>query len=158
MVCLQETKKDLFDDDYIRKFCPRAVDKFVYSPSDGASGGVIVIWNSTRFVGNLVHLNSYSITMKFECCLSGKSFHLTNIYGPCTPEGKVDFINWLYNFDTEHLDDWVLAGDFNLIRSPEDKNRPGANMQDIMLFNDLILHLDLAEIQFQGRHFSWSNM
>lgn len=70
----------------------------------------------------------------------------------------MDFINWLYNFESGFHDHWVLAGDFNLIRSPEDKNRPGANMQDIMLFNDLILHLDLAEIQFQGRHFSWSNM
>jgi hypothetical protein len=28
----------------------------------------------------------------------------------------------------------------------------------MLLFNDLIQHLDLAEISFQGRRFSWSNM
>lgn len=158
VVCLQETKRELFDDNYLKNFFPRALDKFAFSPSDGTSGGLIVIWNSARYSGQLVHSNAYSITLKMECCLSGKSFHLTNIYGPCTPDGKVDFINWLYNVDTERFEDWVLAGDFNLIRSPNDRNRPGANVQDIMLFNDLISHLDLAEIKFQGRQFSWSNM
>lgn len=100
-----------------------------------------------------MNVNSYSITMKFSCCLSGKVFHLTNIYDPCDPEGKADFINWLYSFDTNQIDDWVLARDFNLIQSPEDRNRPGANMQDIMSFHDFIIHLDLVEIQFQGRPF-----
>lgn len=143
IVCLQETKRDYFDDDYIKKFCPRSLDKFSFAPSVGDSGGLVVIWNSARYIGTLIHSNSYAITMKFGCCLSGKSFHLSNIYGPCTPDGKADFINWLYNFDTEHFEDWVLAGDFNLIRSPDDRNRPGANMQDTMMFNDLIAHLDL---------------
>lgn len=116
---------------------------FEYSPSVGASGGLIVIWNSARLTSILVQENSYSITMKFTCCLSGKIFHLTNIYAP---EGKADFINWLYNFDTDQIDNWVLAGDFNLIRPPDNINRLGANMQDIILSNDLILHLDMAEI------------
>lgn len=51
-----------------------------------------------------------------------------------------------------------MAGDFNLIRSLVKRNEPGANTSDMMLFNDLILHLDLADITFQGRQFSWSNM
>lgn len=42
-----------------------------------------------------------------------------------------------------------LAGDFNLIRSIDDRNRPGANLNDIMLFNDLILHLDLLKLGFK---------
>lgn len=57
----------------------------------------------------------------------------------------------MYNFDIDQIEDSVLVGDFNLIRSPDNRNMPGANKNDLMLFNDLILHLDLAEIQFQGR-------
>jgi hypothetical protein len=26
--------------------------------------------------------------------------------------------NWLYNFDSPDLDDWILVGDFNLPHSP----------------------------------------
>jgi hypothetical protein len=47
---------------------------------------------------------------------------------------------------------------FNLIRSPNDRNRGGGNVDDMLLFNDLIQHLDLAEINFHGRRFSWSNI
>lgn len=49
-------------------------------------------------------------------------------------------------------------GDFNLIRSPENRNRAGGNANDMLLFNDLINHLDLVDFAFQGREFSWSNM
>lgn len=45
--CLQETKRSLFDHSYIRKFAPRRFDKFACSPSRGASGGILVCWNSS---------------------------------------------------------------------------------------------------------------
>ena len=83
--------------------------------------------------------------------ISGNVFHLTNIYGPCSAPGKTDFINWLYNFDASTYDDWILVGDFNLIRYPENINRPGGNVNDMMAFSNLILHLDLIEIPFKGR-------
>lgn len=49
-------------------------------------------------------------------------------------------------------------GDFNLIRNPENRNRTGGNMGVMMLFNDLIHHLDLVDIAFEGRAYTWSNM
>jgi endonuclease/exonuclease/phosphatase family metal-dependent hydrolase len=85
-------------------------------------------------------------------------FHLTNVYGPRDAAGKAGFINWLYNFDTSALDDWILLGDFNLIGSPYDRNKPGGCSNEMFLFNDLIQHLDLVDIPFEGRHFTWSNM
>lgn len=41
IMSLQETKKKNFDDSYIKKFCPRHLNKFVFSPSNGASGGLL---------------------------------------------------------------------------------------------------------------------
>lgn len=124
----------------------------------GASGGLLIAWNGTLFDGVLLQAHAYAITVKLTCQISGSSFCLTNIYGPCNADEKSAFINWLYNFDTNGIDDWILAGDFNLIRSPADRNRTGGNTSDMLLFNDLIQHLDLAEINFHGRRFSWSNM
>lgn len=42
MFCLQETKRDNFDLQYIRKFALKKFDKFDFCPSDGASGGILV--------------------------------------------------------------------------------------------------------------------
>jgi hypothetical protein len=38
------------------------------------------------------------------------------------------------------LDDveWIIMGDFNLIRRQEDRNREGANITEMFLFNDAI--------------------
>src|SRR3954462_6336832 len=39
IICLQETKREDFDDEYIRKFCPKKLNKFDFLPSAGASRG-----------------------------------------------------------------------------------------------------------------------
>jgi hypothetical protein len=53
--------------------------------------------------------------------------------------------------------DWLLVGDFNLIRKPSDSNRPGGNVQEMLRFNEVMSHLGLEELPLQGSHFSWSN-
>lgn len=100
IVCLQETKRESFDPAYLSKFCLRHLNHFEFSPSSSASGGLIVIWNSNLYKGSLVLLNSFSVTVKFECFISEKSFHLTIIYGPAQALDKAAFIFWLYNLDT----------------------------------------------------------
>lgn len=50
--------------------------------------------------------------------------------------------------DASNFGDWILMGDFNLIRCPENRNRNGGNVNDMMLFNDLINHMDLVDIAF----------
>lgn len=67
------------------------------------------------------------------------------------------FVTWLMNLDTSDFDDWILAGDFNLIREPN-RNKAGGDISEMNLFNELILDLDLVEIPFNGRNFTWSNM
>jgi exonuclease III len=42
IVCLQETKREHFDLKYIKNFCPKKFKKFVFLPSVGASGGIIL--------------------------------------------------------------------------------------------------------------------
>jgi hypothetical protein len=44
------------------------------------------------------------------------------------------------------------------MRSIENRNKPGADMNDIFLFNEIISHLGLIELALKGRSFTWSNM
>jgi hypothetical protein len=52
IVCLQETKCETFDHSFIRSFYPKRFDQFIFSPSVGASGGIIILWNSSVFSRN----------------------------------------------------------------------------------------------------------
>lgn len=102
--------------------------------------------------------NSYAMKMKFLCRLNNKTFHVTTIYGPSSSPQKLAFFTWLMNFDTSDFDDWTVAGDFNLIRHPENRSRPRWDLTKMNMFNELIIDLDLTEIHFSGRNFTWSNM
>jgi hypothetical protein len=52
---------------------------------------------------------------------------------------------------------WLILGDFNLLRSPENINMPGANTSEILAFNDAISRLGIVEIPLKGCKFTWTN-
>jgi hypothetical protein len=54
--------------------------------------------------------------------------------------------------------DWLIMGDFNFIRSPADRNKPGGDLNDMLLFNEEISNLGIVELPLKGRKFTWSNM
>lgn len=91
--CLQETKRENFDLQFIRKFSPRGFDSFEFLPSIRASGGLITIWKSSVFSGQMVFQNAFAIIVKFSARHNCDTWFLTNIYGPCTHDGKGVFFS-----------------------------------------------------------------
>jgi hypothetical protein len=158
VICLQETKCESFDHSFIRSFCPKRFDRFAFSPSIGASGGLIVLWNSSIFTGTVLEIHRSAIRMQFTSTFNNQSWQLVNVYGPCKGLERDMFVQWLHDLDIPHHDNWHLMGDFNFIRSMDNRNKPGADMNDIFLFNSIISHLGLVELPLKGRAFTWSNM
>jgi exonuclease III len=97
--CFQETKKSNLDITFLKNFCPRRFNKFELVPSVGASGGLLTVWNGSLFTGEHVFSRTFAITIKLTLQQSGQRWFLTNIYGPCSPTGRAEFTNWLYNLD-----------------------------------------------------------
>ena len=89
---LQETKREHFDDQFLRNICPPSFDKFVYLPSIGASGGSVIVWKSIHFQGNLVFENSYAQFVELFPLHDNAHWVLTNIYAPCSHPAKREFI------------------------------------------------------------------
>ena len=117
--CFQETKRDA---QFLRKFSPPGFDSFEFLPSIGASIGLITGWKSSSFIGQLFFQNSFAITTKLTARHNGDTWYLTNVYGPRTHEGKRDFIQWLKHYTAIDKENWLIVGDFNLLRKPEDRN------------------------------------
>jgi exonuclease III len=135
IVCLQETKRKSFDEQYLRNFCPKKLNKFEFVPSVGAFGGIIIIWNGSLFNGEVDFQNEFSLSIKFTSSLSHDSWILTNIYGPCIAERKAIFLEWFSNVDMPEDMDWLVLGDFNFMRKPSDRNKPGGDVNEMLLFN-----------------------
>lgn len=99
IVCFQETKKYNFDMSFIRKILPAPLDDFIFAPSVGASGGLLVAWKYASFTGSLKFVNSLAIAIDFTSRHNDSTWSLLNVYGPCTSESKREFITWLKGID-----------------------------------------------------------
>ena len=145
-MCLQETKCEEFDIRTIRTFCPRRFDRFAFAPSVGASGGILVIWNSGVFTGTLIEIQRFGVVVSFTSVHNAETWTLVSVYGPCDGPLRDDFVHWLYHLTIPPTEHWLLLGDFNFIRSMDNRNLPGGNVNDIFLFNEIIGHLGLLEL------------
>jgi hypothetical protein len=149
---------EYFDHRILRKFFPKRFDNFAYSPSVGASGGILVIWNSSIFSGKLIEIQRFSVVIEFTSAHNADSWTMVSVYGPCKGLERDNFVTWLYNLNIPIDTLWLILGDFNFIRSLDNRNKPGGDLNDMFLFNDIIGHLGLIELSIKGRMYSWSNM
>ena len=101
---VQETKKQNFTIPDIKTFAPKRFDAFAFSPSRGASGGILVVWVSNVFLGTPGEINSFSVTVNFVSRQSSEAWTLTCIYGPCSGPERSDFVAWLKNFSFGSVD------------------------------------------------------
>lgn len=154
-VCKKQ--KESFDLQYIRKFAPKRFDKFDFCPSEGASGAFLFagpppIFRQSPWKENSLPLDLLSPPHNSE------AWNLVVVYGPCRQPTRNQFVNCLHNLDIGDDDLWLLIGDFNFYRSDENRNRPGGNFNDTIVFNNIISHLGLIELPIKGRSYTWSNM
>jgi len=49
------------------------------------------------------------------------------------------------------------CGDFNLIRSPANRNNPGGSIQEMLKFNEAISKLRINEAPLKDCKFTWTN-
>lgn len=84
------------------------------------------------------------------------AFIITNVYPSCDSAIRKD-LWWDLSIHLQ-ADAWVIAGDFNVVCSPEEK--AGVNMisfQDVEDFNQMIFSNGLTYAGFTGNKYTWSN-
>jgi hypothetical protein len=52
---------------------------------------------------------------------------------------------------------WIILGDFNVIRRLENRNKPGGDPHLMLAFNEAISNLGILELPLKGQTFTWSN-
>ena len=110
------------------------------------------------FSGLTLEKKQFTLTMSFTSLHNQEVWNLSSIYGPCTEPPRSMFVDWLKNLQIGDDVNWLILGDFNFYRSLEDRNRPGGNLQDTLLFNEAIGQAGLIELPLKGRAFTGSNM
>jgi hypothetical protein len=109
------------------------------------------------FTGVLSDTRRFGIILSFTSSHNNAQLTLVTFYGPCHGMESDNFVSWLYNLQIPIDSNWLLIGDFNFIRSQDNRNIPGGDVNDMFLFNEIIEHLGLLELQLKGRKFTYSH-
>jgi hypothetical protein len=81
----------------------------------------------------------------------------TGVYGPQTDANKLLFLRELQDVRDLHPGPWAVVGDFNLIVEAQDKNNLNLNRRMMGKFRRLLNDLELKDLYFNGRRYTWSN-
>jgi hypothetical protein len=72
-------------------------------------GGTLISWKTSKFQGTVVFENGFAWS-EFTSKLIGQKWFLTNIYTPCTIEGRVEFLSWFKNIVMPDNQSWINLG------------------------------------------------
>jgi hypothetical protein len=159
IVCLQETKILRWSNVLLKETVgAKHANQTFHLPSLGALGGILIAANLDYFDMVLLPCSSaYSLSVRINSRLVDEVWDLTGVYGPQLDNEKTIFLSELCNIQTMVRPEWVLLGDFNMIRRAREKNKGSINRKVMRQFNSTIDDLHLLELDLTDRAFTWSN-
>ncbi|KAG6637440.1 hypothetical protein CIPAW_11G178800, partial [Carya illinoinensis] len=157
IVCLQETKLKLVNRKIVRSVwhCPY-VD-WVYLASNGASGGILVMWDKRVVVKMEEFIGDYTVACSFEMVEDNFLWTFAGTYGP-----NVDNSRHLLWEELAGVHSWwnlpmCIGGDFNIIRFPSERSGDSRLRPAMTEFSDFIFDLNMVDLPLMGGRFTWSN-
>jgi exonuclease III len=157
ILCLQETKKIDISWQFILSMLGSDFDNnFVFQPSVGASGGILIAWRSGLGPVQASRVDNHSVSVQF-CPISNPPWWLTCVYGPQGNQEKIQFLQELRNIRNQCSGPWLVVGDFNLVYKDGDKNNSNLNRAMMGRFRRWINDVAVTELPLHGRKFTWSS-
>jgi exonuclease III len=157
VLCIQETKLASVTASKARSFLPPVLSLFVVADTDGSRGGMLTAYDPR--VLNLINTDTrrFSLSTSFVSATSEAAFTITNVYAPSDHSLTTDFVAEMEGLATSVSGPWIILGDFNLIRSPSEKNNSNFNPALAGAFNATIHSMALFELPLLDRRFTWTN-
>ncbi|KAD4179777.1 hypothetical protein E3N88_28368 [Mikania micrantha] len=144
-ISIQETKYQEVPNFFINKLWGR--NQFCYEgvSANGLSGGLFSIWDPSvfSFVEAIKHQNFMII--KGSLRSSGDIWNVVNIYAPNDPGARRDLWTTIIQYKNSMNGFWVLMGDFNDVRTFEERLNSEFIEANARAFNEFIHMMELHE-------------
>uniref|UniRef100_A0ACD5VJ36 Uncharacterized protein n=1 Tax=Avena sativa TaxID=4498 RepID=A0ACD5VJ36_AVESA len=126
-------------------------------PAVGHSGGILLGAKEDTFEVEDMDRGEFFVSMLLTHRRSNLRWEVIIVYGPADHSRSPAFLEELKAKVERCSTLVVVAGDFNLIRSHEDKSSHNVDIPRMRMFNDCIADLALREITRVGARFTWTN-
>ncbi|GKU90664.1 hypothetical protein SLEP1_g4631 [Rubroshorea leprosula] len=152
---LQETKVENVDKSYYRRLWDSDDMDWVAKSSLGASGGLIIIWNRAVLQKVSVFEGEGYIGIQGLWGADALPCFLCNVYSPCDLERKRSVWRELEQMIRKNKGCWCLGGDFNAIRSLQERKGGKSARIEVKEFEQFIVNNSLTDLPLLGRKYTW---
>ncbi|CAN6218601.1 unnamed protein product [Urochloa humidicola] len=158
IICVQETKLHSVTPQKARSFLPVSHATSLHSLSaNGSRGGVLTAWNASSFSLTSFITRKHTLTTVLTSTTSNHILTITNVYAPSDHRDSHDFLDGLRELKPHISGPWLLAGDFNLVRSAADKKGGAPDARLCAAFNATLEDIGVIELPLLDKLFTWSN-
>ncbi|CAL1400518.1 unnamed protein product [Linum trigynum] len=125
--------------------------------ANGRKGGIWVAWRPDDFTVQLIDASPQHITVKVSNDQL-QDWLLTGVYGSPQYSHHRSLWEHLILTSRRHSLPWVITGDFNAYRSPDEKLGPinQASLRRCQQFSSWINEANLIDLGFSGPQYTWS--
>jgi hypothetical protein len=153
-IALLETGRSNFSNSFISGLSGGVEFAWFCLPPIGRSGGILVGINTSTLQIKRVENGDFCVKIHVRSKHDGFEWILVSVYGAAQDTRKPEFLSELVRLcDTENLP-ILVAGDFNILRKPEEKSSDNFNPRWPFMFNAIIESLNLREIVLSGRQYT----
>lgn len=128
---------------------------FDWVDSVGKSGGILSIWNNQVFKKSEVIKARHFLIVIGRWVGIEESVAFANIYGPQAVTDKEKLWEEVLEIKNSKAGKWVVFGDFNAVRRPDERFNSRYCSRTAMSFNRFIRDADLHEFNMGGHKFTF---
>ncbi|GJX07756.1 RNA-directed DNA polymerase, eukaryota [Tanacetum coccineum] len=156
-IAIQETKMDKISHMDVKLMWGNSNYDFVCSDSLGNSGGILCIWETSIFKKDHVTISDNFVAIYGTWLPSNAKFLFISIYAPQQPVHKRDLWDYLSVLLGRWNGEAILMGDFNEVRSRDERRGSWFNPSGARDFNHFISSSGLVDVKLEGYSFTWSH-
>jgi hypothetical protein len=154
----QETKLSVCDDLICNSLWGDSNHAFSYRPSVGASGGLLIVWDSKEVEVWSSGSQDHVLYIHGRFIRNNEEFYLFNIYAPCEPRAKQDL--WVSLSARLQLLDGgkvCVCGDFIVVQNMEERwSQRGLSVtNDFQHFSNFIDENGVIDLPLCGQRYTW---
>ncbi|XP_077234220.1 uncharacterized protein LOC143876406 [Tasmannia lanceolata] len=129
---------------------------FAFVASKGASGGILVAWDTVLWASSDVWRGVFSLSVAFCKCNDQSEWLFTGVYGPLSASDKCSFWEELNQRRGLCSAPWCIGGDFNEVLDSRDRIGGQRITVGMRNFADFIANNELVDLPLGGASFTWA--
>nr|GEY11655.1 RNA-directed DNA polymerase, eukaryota [Tanacetum cinerariifolium] len=156
-IAIQETKMERVSQMDIKYMWGKSNFDYTCCDSLGASGGILCIWEESVFKKDNVLISNNFVAIYRTWIPNISKILLVAIYAPQQPLYRRFLWEYLSILLSRWSGDAIFMGDFNEVRSSDERRGSWFNTANARIFNNFISSASLVDVKMEGYSFTWSH-